>query len=166
MGLICNKQKADSKFFKHFPVLSHKIMVLELPSEFGYVILTGTASAFVLMYKGINVGMARKKFGIKYPKMYSEENGGDNMFNCIQRAHQNTLENYPQFLFFLTTGGLVHPVLSSMAGIIYLAGRIAFAKGYYTGNPENRRWGSFGYIGLLTLLGCSIHSSLRCLGIA
>ena len=26
-------------------------MVLEIPSEFGYVILTGTASAFVLMYK-------------------------------------------------------------------------------------------------------------------
>ena len=32
------------------------------------------------------------------------------------------------------------------------------------GNPENRRWGSFGYIGLLTLLGCSIHTSLKLLG--
>ena len=31
--------------------------------------------------------MARKKFGIKYPKMYSDENGGDNMFNCIQVSH-------------------------------------------------------------------------------
>jgi hypothetical protein len=36
------------------------------------------------MYKGIQVGMARKKYEIKYPKMYSDENGGDNMFNCIQ----------------------------------------------------------------------------------
>ena len=34
------------------------------------------------------------------------------------------------------------------------------------GNPENRRWGSFGYIGLLTMLGCSIHTSLKFLGIA
>ena len=80
-------------------------MGFEIPSEFGYVILTGTASAFVIMWKGINVGMARRKYEIKYPKMYSDENGGDNMFNCIQRAHQNTLENYPQFLFLLTTAG-------------------------------------------------------------
>jgi hypothetical protein len=35
-------------------------------------------------FKGINVGLARKKYGIKYPKMYSDENGGDNMFNCVQ----------------------------------------------------------------------------------
>jgi len=141
-------------------------MIFEVPSKFGYVILTGTASVFVLIYKGINVGMARKKYEVKYPIMYSDENGGDNMFNCVQRAHQNTLENYPQFLFFLTTAGLSHPVLASLAGVIYLAGRIAFAKGYYTGNPENRRWGSFGYIGLLTMLGCSIHTSLKFLGIA
>ena len=33
----------------------------------------------------------------------------------------------------LTTGGLSHPCLASAAGLIYLAGRIAFAKGYYTG---------------------------------
>lgn len=36
----------------------------------------------------------------------------------------------------------------------------------FAGNPENRRWGSFGYIGLLTMLGCSIHTSLKFLGIA
>jgi len=29
----------------------------------------------------------RKKTGIKYPTMYSEK---DNLFNCYQRAHQNT----------------------------------------------------------------------------
>ena len=46
------------------------------------------------------------------------------------------MENYPQFLFFLTTAGLSHPVLASLAGVIYLAGRIAFAKGYYTGELD------------------------------
>ena len=66
--------------------------------------------------------------------MYATTDDEDGkMFNCIQRAHQNTLENYPQFLFMLTTGGLSHPCLASAAGLIYLAGRIAFAKGYYTG---------------------------------
>jgi glutathione S-transferase len=40
--------------------------------------------------------------------------------------------------------------------MIWIAGRIAFAKGYYTGNPEKRMQGAFGYIGLLTLLGTTV----------
>ena len=81
-------------------------MGLEIPREFGYVILTGVSSAFVIMYKvrdvniltlimhfkieflqGIQVGLARKKYGIKYPQMYATEDGKDGegkMFNCIQ----------------------------------------------------------------------------------
>ena len=81
-------------------------MGLEIPSEFGYVILTGVSSAFVIMYKvilipfffdfslihfsnwkqGIQVGMARKKYGIKYPQMYATEEAKEDgkMFNCIQ----------------------------------------------------------------------------------
>ena len=39
--------------------------------------------------------------------MYSEKN---QMFNCIQRAHQNTLELYPQWLVFMTIAALVYPV--------------------------------------------------------
>merc|ERR1711944_251485 len=170
MGALLRKQKAkvnnlpQNKAIKNWSFKGcHSAKMLSVPSEYGYVLLTGTTSIFVLMYKGIQVGLARKKYDIKYPKLYSDENGGDNVFNCIQRAHQNTLENYPQFLFLLTTGGITHPILSSIAGLIWLAGRLAFAKGYYTGNPENRRWGSFGYIGLLTLLGCSIHTSLKLL---
>merc|ERR1712008_624297 len=55
--------------FYQFQTLSTDIMIFEVPSEFGYVILTGTASVFVLIYKGINVGMARKKYEVKYPIM-------------------------------------------------------------------------------------------------
>ena len=51
------------------------------------------------------------------------------------------MENYPQFLFLLATAGISHPVLSSIAGLIYLAGRLAFAKGYYTGKYiSNKNW--------------------------
>jgi len=97
-----------------------------------------------------NVGAARKKYNIKYPLMYSPDN---NEFNCIQRAHQHTLELYPQFLMLLLVGGLQLPRVAAGAGAIYLLGRIAFAKGYYTGDPDKRKYGGFGLIGLLGLLG-------------
>lgn len=43
----------------------------------------------------------------QYPTMYSDK---EQVFNCIQRAHQNTLEVYPQWLVFQTIAALVYPV--------------------------------------------------------
>ncbi|XP_054262771.1 microsomal glutathione S-transferase 3-like isoform X2 [Macrosteles quadrilineatus] len=132
-----------------------------VPREYGYVILVGVGSAFMLVWKGIKVGQARKKFSIPYPTMYSPTN---DHFNCYQRAHQNTLENYPQFLMLLFVGGIQHPVLASAAGAVWCLGRIAYAKGYYTGDPKNRMKGSFGYFGLFTLLGLTVKLGLDTLG--
>ena len=42
----------------------------------------------------LKVGKARKQFKIPYPVMYAESSHKDaNAFNCVQRAHQNSLEN-------------------------------------------------------------------------
>ncbi|XP_062601591.1 glutathione S-transferase 3, mitochondrial-like [Saccostrea cucullata] len=133
-------------------------IVDSLPEHYGCVIFTGVASTFINMWMGINVAKARKTYEIPYPNMYSPDN---KMFNCIQRAHQNTLESYPQFLMLLFIGGLQYPRTSACAGTLYYISRIAFAKGYYTGEPEKRRWGSFGYIGLITMLGCTVGVALR-----
>lgn len=43
------------------------------------------------------------------------------------------LETYPQFLTLLLLGGLESPVITAIGGTIYMLGRIAYAKGYYTG---------------------------------
>ncbi len=94
-----------------------------------------------------------------------------------QRAHQNALETYPQFLLFLLIGGLADPIVSACGGIVYSAGKarrdaqrmrhtthsscshfrthgrapsqVAYGLGYQTGNPAKRMWGAFSYIGLL-----------------
>ncbi|KAJ9584553.1 hypothetical protein L9F63_021111, partial [Diploptera punctata] len=110
-------------------------ITITIPAQYGYCIFVAIGSAFVLTWKAIQVGKARKKYNIPYPTMYSPDNA---QFNCIQRAHQNTLENYPQFLMLLLLGGLECPVVSAGAGVVYLAGRIAYAQGYYSGDPKKR----------------------------
>ena len=131
--------------------------VLSVPENYGYVVLTGVGAIFMVMWKGVRVGQARKQYGVAYPEMYSKDS---TVFNCIQRAHQNTLENLPQFLFLLSTGGLSHPLIASGAGWVWIAGRVVYALGYSTGDPRKRMKGAFGYLGLATLLGCTIHSAV------
>ncbi|RHZ88159.1 hypothetical protein Glove_26g255 [Diversispora epigaea] len=141
---------------------------IEITREFGYVIATGIASIFLTIYLGAKAGMARRKAGVPYPFMYAtaEEAKNDHkkmIFNCHQRAHLNTLEIYPQFLFILVMGGLKYPILSSIGGVIYILGRLAFAWGYQTGDPSKRVRGAFGYIGALTLIGTSVASAISLL---
>eukprot|EP00047_Mylnosiga_fluctuans_P003958 m.231952 g.231952 ORF g.231952 m.231952 type:complete len:149 (-) comp12282_c0_seq1:40-486(-) len=143
--------------------------VLKIDPEYGYVVLTATATAFVFTWMGFRVGGARKKYGVQYPKLYADASdcGGKqqdiNTFNCIQRAHQNSLENLPQFLALLVFGGANYPAIAALAGVIYLAGRVAYVLGYSTGDPKKRNWGAFGYIGLLTLVGLNVHTGLALL---
>jgi glutathione S-transferase len=124
-----------------------------LPKGYGYVVLTAAGSVFLNVWLARNVAVARKKYKIEYPTMYSADN---NEFNCIQRAHQQTLELYPQFLFLLFIGGLQLPKLTAGAGVVYLIGRVVFAKGYYTGDPAKRNYGAFGMLGMLVMLGSTL----------
>ncbi|KAH3857527.1 microsomal glutathione S-transferase 3-like [Dreissena polymorpha] len=132
-----------------------------LPEGFGYVLLTGVGSLFVNMWMAINVGKARKQYEVKYPQLYHSE--PMHKFNCIQRAHQNSLENQSGFLLLLFTSGLQYPKISAAAGAVYLAGRIVYALGYYTGDPEKRRYGAFHHIGEIVLLGGTISLAFRVL---
>ncbi|CAG8721770.1 9235_t:CDS:2, partial [Racocetra persica] len=114
------------------------------------------------------VGGYRKKAGVPYPNLYASKEEAEKdrsklIFNCYQRAHQSTLELYPQFLLTLMVGGLKHPVLSAVGGGIWILGRLVFARGYQTGDPAKRTRGAFSYIGVLTLLGTSISTAISLL---
>jgi len=135
---------------------------INIHSGYGYVVLTGVASMFMLVWKGIQVGKMRKQLKINYPTMYSPTNV---LFNCYQRAHQNTLENYSQFLVLLFVGGLEMPMLASMSGVIWILSRISYARGYYTGDPKKRMNGAYGYIGQIILLGAAIKFGFHLLSI-
>jgi len=132
--------------------------VIGIPNGYGYVVLTAIGSVFLVTWKAIKVGQARQEHKVPYPAMYSLDNVA---FNCIQRAHQNTLENYPQFLALLLIGGLEMPYFCTLGGMIWICGRIAYAQGYYTGDPRKRARGTFGIGGMLMLLAASTKFAVR-----
>ncbi|CAN0418234.1 unnamed protein product, partial [Ectocarpus sp. 13 AM-2016] len=70
-------------------------------------------------------------------------------------------ENYPSFLLLLGLAAINRPTIAGVAGAIRLAGFVAYVIGYRTGNPDKRHKGAFGYIGLITLLGCAIESAVK-----
>ncbi|MBN3306379.1 MGST3 transferase, partial [Amia calva] len=133
-----------------------------LPAHFAYVILTFFYSWIMLSYLGVKVGQGRKKYGVKYPTMYSDK---EQVFNCIQRAHQNTLEVYPQWLIFQVIAGLAYPVVASVLGVIWVTSRFSYAWGYYTGDPQKRMNGAYGYIGYLGVILLSLATAFQMLGL-
>ena len=94
-------------------------------------------------------------------KVDAEKEPAKKLFNCYQRAHQNTLENMPGFLVLLGTASIENPAWAAGAGLVWLLGRLVYAHGYYSGIPSKRNRGAFSYLGLLTLLTLSVRTCLR-----
>ncbi|KAI8066773.1 hypothetical protein BC940DRAFT_301517 [Gongronella butleri] len=132
-------------------------MEIVVPREYVYVLGVCAASALQLVWMSAAVGAARHRAGVPYPNLFAdakeaEKDEKKHLFNCTQRVHQNTLENFPIFSTLLLIGGLEHPKASAIGGAVYLLGRFGYAIGYRTGKPEKRMLGVFGAAGLVTIL--------------
>ncbi|XP_076444441.1 glutathione S-transferase 3, mitochondrial-like [Babylonia areolata] len=136
-------------------------ITITIQSDFGYVLLVVISTWILNNWLAMQVMKARKKYEVQYPKLYSDN---CHEFNCVQRAHQNTLENIPLFLVLLLLGGIKFPRLSALFGVIYLASRVVYAYGYYTGDPSKRNRGVFGYLGYFGLVIINILFAISLLG--
>jgi len=139
--------------------LLQEIIMSAMPEDYGYVILTGVAAILMSFWKGFRVGGARKVHKVEYPEMYSKDS---KTFNCIQRAHQNTLENMPTFFFLLAAAGFSYPRFAAAAGMTWVVGRIMYGLGYSSGDPKGRIPGAaLSMLSLVVLVGCSVATAMQ-----
>ncbi|KAK1264169.1 hypothetical protein QJS04_geneDACA021222 [Acorus gramineus] len=141
---------------------------VELPSEYGYVVLVLVFYYILNMWMTLQVGKARKKYKVFYPTMYAveSENKEAKLFNCVQRGHQNSLESMPVFFVMVLVGGIQHPLISAALGVVYIVARFFYFRGYSTGVPDNRlKIGGLNFLALMGLVLCAasfgIHLIIR-----
>jgi len=135
-----------------------------VPQGISYTGAALMSTVFVLLWQGnIVVAGARKKAGIKYPQAYAakaeaEASKEAMVFNCAQRAHQNTLENMPFILTTTLLTAVKYPVFAAAACGLWSLSRVAYTLGYITGDPKKRNRGGFGFIPVLGLLGGATYT--------
>jgi glutathione S-transferase len=119
------------------------------PTALSYPALVSALALLLYFGLGIWVGVARVKYQIMPPKI-----AGNNQFEQIFRAHQNTLEQLMLFLPSLWLYALfLSPVTGAIAGLVWVVGRLAYAIGYALA-PEKRMYGNgISSLALLYLLG-------------
>ncbi|KAI0639979.1 membrane-associated proteins in eicosanoid and glutathione metabolism [Trametes polyzona] len=129
-----------------------------LPAEYAYPVAAVTSTFYLLFWQALKVAGARKRAGIPYPQAYAEQSQvADNkaayVFNCKQRAHQNTLELWPIVVGGTLIAGLRYPVVAASLCGTWVLSRIIYTIGYSTGDPKKRNLGGINYLNLLSAIG-------------
>lgn len=100
------------------------------------VVIVTVLALVQYLYFGIQVGGARQKSGVKAPAT-----SGDQQFECVNRVHQNTLE---QLIVFLPALWMfahhVNPLWGAGIGVVYLVGRFLYSAAYRK-DPATRSLG-------------------------
>jgi len=151
----------------------------------GVVLVNVVGSSLMMVSLSFIPGAARKKFTEKakasgdehaeerfaLPKLYAEGFSKEALeFNCHQRAHQQALETYTSFVVCSIIGGVRQPLLTTLAGVVYIIARLKWAKGYCTGDPMNRYkasdgWGFHIWTSLLCTFACAASTGVGVAGI-
>ncbi|PSK49413.1 Microsomal glutathione S-transferase 3 [Elsinoe australis] len=153
---------------------------ITIPPEYGYVLLTTSLTAFNSFWHGARVTSYRKAAKIPYPTAYADSGhfaaaSSDpskkqalHLFNCVQRAHGNFLENQAAFLATLLVAGIDKPITATVLGLGWNLGRIVYALGYTRTDKEGgkgRLAGSFFWLAQFGLYGLTAWSGAKVAGL-
>ncbi|GJE87311.1 membrane-associated proteins in eicosanoid and glutathione metabolism [Phanerochaete sordida] len=132
-------------------------MSIVLPEGFQYTTAAVVSTFWLTFYQTIRVSRARKAAKIDYPQAYAEKaeaaaSKEAQIFNCAQRAHQNTLEWLPQIIGSTFIVGLKYPYLAAAVCGTWTAARFLYTIGYASGDPKKRNLFGAGYVNGLTML--------------
>jgi len=110
------------------------ILRLEIPHHYyGYVILTTLLGHMVAsMVCSAHVMKARKEYQVLYPNLYAVPGYHKHaeVFNRIQRGHQQMLESLTTFSLLTLIGGWHYPILCSVCALIHALGCVLYQRGY------------------------------------
>lgn len=82
------------------------------------------------------------------------------------RRHQNYLEILPPALFLLLSSGVFFPKISAGLGVVFIAGRELYARGYRSEKGAPARYnGGFWVLSVLGLLVGTVAGSLGHMGV-
>lgn len=122
---------------------------LQLPNEYGYVLLAVTSSFLANAFHARLTSKARKASGLDYPITYAsselaEKDPKAYAFNCAQRAHANFTENHSSAMAAIFISGLRYPTIAAALGAGWVLCRIIYATGYVSRGPSGRMVGAIG----------------------
>ncbi|KAF2270311.1 membrane-associated proteins in eicosanoid and glutathione metabolism [Lojkania enalia] len=124
------------------------MVALELPSQYGYVLLSAVSTFFVGSWLGMRVVGFRKAAKISYPYEYASYEQIQtapparaqalHKFNCAQRGHQNFNENHVTALGAMLIAGLKYPIVAASLGAVWTINRVIYAWGYTTDKKDGK----------------------------
>lgn len=134
-------------------------MKIDIPDGYALCFVPLALSWIVNLFLTFQVVRARKKYGVNYPALYAPPgHKHEEKFNCIQRAHQNTLESWSMVMFTMFAVGLVYPVAAAVSGFMWVLGRFVYGFGYALGNPSYRMPGGIlSHFGDFPLMGMAFR---------
>eukprot|EP01013_Petalomonas_cantuscygni_P010692 TRINITY_DN2387_c0_g1_i2.p1 TRINITY_DN2387_c0_g1~~TRINITY_DN2387_c0_g1_i2.p1 ORF type:complete len:153 (+),score=18.24 TRINITY_DN2387_c0_g1_i2:107-565(+) len=141
-------------------------MLNYLPPSYPWTIVVFATSWFVNILLSIQVSRARKKYNVRYPKLYADGSKIEaEAFNCVQRAHQNFLEQWIPVMMLMFIAAAEYTFWATVCGFIWCAGRVVYGIGYARFGPKGRMLGGIiSHFGDFPLLVMCIRMSYAFLG--
>eukprot|EP00884_Botryococcus_braunii_P002283 jgi/Botrbrau1/12055/Bobra.0295s0010.1 len=145
-AFTCDRHAARPK-----AVLGYRPVAVLNPDQ-GAVFAAVGVLGIINQWMSFQVIAARKKYNVPYPRLYAEGASAEaESFNCVQRGHQNFLENLPLFLGMQLLLASIYPRTAAGLIVLWAVGRVVYFLGYAKGDPNKRLPGAV--VSSLTQLG-------------